>query len=281
MITKILKGLAIFGAGCFAGYIVTTKMLEKKYAKLAQEEIDSVKEVLSRTSAERLARQFERAKTMSEVSVVDPGKVMAKGTNDHEYNKSRIAYHEMAKENIRKRWDEDSGKARVMDEEEEDDDPETDAAGYSEDDYKDEYVERDLTGIDRTSPYVISDKEFCEEFPHHDKISLYYYRGDRTLCGEAEEVISDVDGMIGNDVCDILRVENTAWVRNEPLCTDFEICAVNGSYAEIVAGFGTERKMSLRESEEENGRNIQGKAMSPREKYNRKNSKRWDEEDDE
>lgn len=267
MFKTILKYFVTFGAGSIVGYLVTKKLLEDKYAQLAQEEINSVKEVLGRTTAERFAKQVENAEAKGKkASGVETGKreVNPNGA----YASSRIAYNEMAKDDIRKRWDSEAGCALPMDDEDEEEvEEEVDAAGYSESDHTDDSGERDLTGIDRTNPYLITDIEYNEEFDHHDKLSIYYYSYDNTLCDENEKIISDVEGTVGGDVLDILRVQNVAWVRNEPLCTDYEICAVRGSYAELVSGIIPTV--------------VRQKASSPREDYNRKNKNRMDHDDEE
>lgn len=278
MLKRILSYVVIFGAGCFAGYMVSKKMLEAKYAELAQAEIDSVKEVLGRTSAERLAKQIANVE-VRDISKDDANRVIVKSRNNTDYTNSRIAYHEMAKENIRKRWDEELGAAAEFDEFDEDEtaeeEPETDDAGYSEADHEDTYVERDLTGIDRTEPYIITDQEFAEEFPHHDKASLYYYLGDGTLCGEDEEIIPDIPSTVGFDVLDIMRTEKIAWVRNEPLGVDFEICAVQSGYGEAMIGVRHGEDISKTKP-----LTAEPKILTPRERYERKNNKQWSEDDE-
>ena len=122
---------------------------------------------------------------------------------------------------------------------------------------------RDLTHIDRTQPYVISGEEYTDEFEHHDKISLYYYVLDDTLANEREEVMDDIDGTVGWDVFKVLEMQNCAWVRNEPLGIDYEICAVRNSYAQAVHG--------IRQDEN----------LSPRERYLRQQKRREKDEDDE
>jgi len=125
--------------------------------------------------------------------------------------------------------------------EEEEEDPVTDAAGKTEE-------EMDLTQVDRTSPYIIDDQEFTNEFDHHDKISLYYYREDDVLCDEHEEVINDIEEKVGYDAIAALDMQTTVWVRNEPLCIDYEIISINKSYAELVHRIGVEPNLSPREA---------------------------------
>ena len=65
------------------------------------------------------------------------------------------------------------------------------------------------------------------------KISLYYYRVDDILCEESEEVIEDVEAVIGYDALalDIPRF-------GCDLCIDYEVISINKSYAEQIHGLG-------------------------------------------
>ncbi len=272
---RIILGLVIFTAGGAAGFLIAKKVLEKKYAQLAQEEIDSVKEVLGRNAAERLAKKVEDAEAVR----TNPDGVLDRrmGNAPTQYNNAKIAYNEMAKENVLRRWDSDAGLARVVEEEdiEEDDESDsddeddtgnaglTDAAGMYEGDYIDTTTIRDLSGVDRARPYLISDIEYNEEFDHHDKISLYYYTEDDVLCDENEEVVDDIDDTVGWEVFNVLETQTSAWVRNEPAGIDYEICSVRTSYASFVHG------IQLDDDE----------AMSPREKYYKKQKRREDDDE--
>lgn len=59
---NIIKSVVIFAAGASAGAIVTWKLIKEKYKKLAQEEIDSVKELYS----EKISKVLERTEPLEE-----------------------------------------------------------------------------------------------------------------------------------------------------------------------------------------------------------------------
>ena len=256
----VLTHTAALAVGTGVGYLVAKKVLEEKYAQLAQEEIESVKEYFGKSSAERLAAAVEEAE--KERATTNPNGALSRNSLDQgktAYGRSKTAYHEMTKENIRKRWDSERGGAvETSDDEDESDEPVKDAAGCYEGDMENSESQKDLSDVDRTAPYVISVEEFTDEFHHHDKISLYYYTEDEVLCDEHEEVVLDIDGTVGREVFDTFEEgENIAWARNERIGIDYEICAVAGSFAEIVHG---------------------GRSMSPRERYQRK--QKWSDEDE-
>jgi hypothetical protein len=237
---QYLVPVAIFVAGAAVGFLVGKKVYESYYANLAQEEIDSVKTQFSRD------RAAERAKSDNSTSEEDGLKRMGTaltrssldGTKTNQYDKAKRNYNLVQTSEI--------------DDEEEDDEELTggtdvDAAGQTEADMDDVYTERDLSDIDRTLPYLIDDREYSEEFDSHDKISLYYYRVDDVLCEESEAIIDDIDNTVGYDAISRLDAQTTCWVRNEPLGIDYEIVAINKSFAETVYGLGISPNMSPRE----------------------------------
>lgn len=236
-----------FAVGAAAGFFVAKKVFEEKYAQLAQEEIDSVKEIFGRhyepcdaddNRADGIGpgmeSEFDEPRT-------NPNGVMARSSLNT-YSKS-----ETAKKNYNlsacTKGDEVVVNPSEDDESEEDD--EEGPEGYP---VKDDGTERDLEGVDRTEPYLISDREYSEEFPEHDKISLYYYTFDDVLCNENEEPMDDIDGTVGQDaMAELSDGTMCVWVRNEPLSIDYEICAVRNSYAQAVHGINLNENLSPRE----------------------------------
>lgn len=170
---------------------------------------------------------------------------------------AKVAYHDMAKEALKEQLGIGIGKSSIEHYNVFDKQPEslTDAAGYAEGEIEGEPAERDLSDIDRTQPYVISSEEYNDEFIHHDKLSIYYYILDDVLCDEHEQPMDDIAGTIGYDCFKILENQSAAWVRNERLAIDYEICVVRSSYAEVVQG-------------------IPAKILSPREAYQKKQVRR-------
>lgn len=276
------------------GYLVAKKMLEDQYADLAQEEIDDVKAFyemkIDRVVKEAMDEngmtdeEYEEKRTVApdEVralkaegytvteiadklglsdmvvkSVIEPGATAALVRPDNVRPGAKVAYHDMAKEALKEQLGIGIGKSSIEHYNVFDKQPEslTDAAGYAEGEIEGEPAERDLSDIDRTQPYVISSDEYNDEFIHHDKLSIYYYILDDVLCDEHEQPMDDIAGTIGYDCFKILENQSAAWVRNERLAIDYEICVVRSSYAEVVQG-------------------VPHKAMSPRETYEKRQQRR-------
>lgn len=260
---RIFSLFAAFAAGAAVSFFVTRKFLKEQYTQLAQEEIDSVKEIFGRTtvSDDMYDKKNEGTSNSpigepadSQDSRVNPSAAMTRSSLSLGSVKS-----EQAKQNYHL-IDAQTNANKVEPEDEEADDEEYEDYPHSE---VYDGKERDLTHIDRTQPYVISGEEYTDEFEHHDKISLYYYVLDDTLTDEQEEAMDDIDGTVGWDVFKVLETQSLAWVRNEPLGIDYEICSVNNSYAQAIHGI----------KQDEN--------LSPRERYLRQHRRKEKDEDDE
>lgn len=243
---KTITTVAAFAIGATVGFFAAKKFFEEKYAQLAQEEIDSVKETFGRRYepcdaddnraggiGPGMESEFDEPRS-------NPNGVMARSSLNSQ-SKSEAAKQNY---NLSPSKKTEAADEPLEDEESEEDD-EDGPEGYP---VKDDGTERDLEDVDRTEPYLISDREYSEEFPEHDKISLYYYTFDDVLCNENEEPMDDLDSTVGQDaMSELANGAMTVWVRNEPLSIDYEICAVRNSYAQAVHGIDLNENLSPRE----------------------------------
>lgn len=73
-------------------------------------------------------------------------------------------------------------------------------------------------------PYTISPLQFVNEEPFFDKITLEYFEDD-VLCSEDEEIITDIQAVIGRESLTKFGEyeEDVVYVRNERRSTDYEI----------------------------------------------------------
>lgn len=246
---NILMYLATFLAGAGAGFLTAKLVLEKKYAQLAEEEISSAREYYAKARPTRNPGMENENVAETEVQqesdrgVANPSGVMARKSIENPYEAAKRNYNLIKPTKVEDvepvgTPDEDVDE----DEDSEEDDELRDDAGMSEQDHL------DLTKIDRTQPYLIDDREYTDEFPHHDKVSLYYYRDDDVLCEEDnEEPIDDIEGTVSYDALSVLDMQTTVWVRNEPLGIDYEIIGVRGSYSESILGVRRQEIMTPRE----------------------------------
>lgn len=183
----------MFAVGAAIGSAVTWKVVKTKYEKIAQEEIDSVKEAF----ADRLANLQEQVDDYSEADAAEEWADRAKQIN----------------------WEE----LEDLDEEEEDIGLEgNDLAEYAQ--LASIYTNEEGGAKNMTKkPYVISPDDFGE-LDDYNRISLTYY-ADGIVEDEDREIVNDIDELIGEDSLTHFGEyeDDSVFVRNEYLRTDFEI----------------------------------------------------------
>jgi len=122
--------------------------------------------------------------------------------------------------------------------------PESAYLGYEEDE-TDVTANPDFDSMparDPDRPYIITVDEFMHDSgtDEADKISLLFFEEDETLCDERETVINNVEELVGLENLHHFglgsRDRNALYVRNEKLDTYFEIIRDTRSYAEVVLG---------------------------------------------
>jgi len=92
----------------------------------------------------------------------------------------------------------------------------------------------------------ITDEEFFTSNRDYDKETILYYKKDRVMCFENEEVIMDKEEILGPDYLKWLDVFNTTkvtsaqgkslYLRSTFLKTDYEVILYAGSYEHFVNG---------------------------------------------
>ena len=199
-----LKCVLAFSFGATIGSIVAWKLLEKKYKEIALEQIDSVKEACAR----KLAK--------AEVDEVETEEVDEEETVDNDIPKvSRFEkpdIHEYAARlknmNYKNYASIDTDEGVVVKVEEVDD-------------------------VDR--PYVISPEEY-DELDDYDAVSLTYYEGDGVLTDDMDVPVENVDDVVGSDFMRHFGEyeDDSVFIRNDLLKTDYEILADVRKYSDVV-----------------------------------------------
>lgn len=107
--------------------------------------------------------------------------------------------------------------------------------------------------VSESEPCVISVEAFHEGKPYYDKITLFYYENDDTLSTEEEEILSNVEEIVGEALLSFGEQSgdpDIVYVRNERLSIDYEIIRLMKSYQETVLGFEEEEPPKRRRSNE-------------------------------
>ena len=192
----------MFAVGAAIGSAVTWKVVKTKYEKIAQEEIDSVKEAF----ADQLSNLQEQ---------VD----------------------DYVTEDNAEEWADHAGKIdwseyEDLDEDETDGNPDDTLNDYAR--LIEQYTTNKKGGESDMAqkPYVISPYDFGE-LDGYGQVELTYY-ADGTLEDEDYNIVTDVDELIGSDSLFTFGEyeEDAVFVRNEQLRADFQILKDYRTYEE-------------------------------------------------
>lgn len=190
-----LSKALMFVAGAAIGSIVTWKVIEEKYKRIADEEIESVKEVFKKESSV-IAEQFS---TDEEETEEEPVKVAAV---THAPEKPKITDYAAMTRNL--------GYDTATD-----DKKETDAA-------------------DKEGPYVIHPNDFGMN-DDYDTVSMLYHADDYLTDEQnvlVEDIENSVGFECLNTFGEY--EEDAVYVRNDELKTDYEILRVDSNYKDLA-----------------------------------------------
>ncbi len=234
-----VKILAAFALGCAAGAAVTDILLKKKYSKQLEEAINKYDEEHNNTDIP-VNTSNDDAKPAAPAENTD---IFAQKTLEQtDYTEFlRKKFSEIDRNNfIHKKFLEidrnnpygvltrdNAEDILVQEEHPMDDDEEPDEAAESKE------METVTEVINKAkAPKIIRADDFGE-MPYLDKVELYYYREDGVLATENDEVIHDIQEVVG----DCLRKygfadndESTLYVRNLRRGTDYEIIKIDGEF---------------------------------------------------
>lgn len=192
MNTRLSNTLA-FTVGVAAGASVTYILIKKYFKKIADDEIDTMREYFQNKRAEGIEAIEE-----------EPDDAEVKEARDE---------HQEDKPNIREY-------ASLIKKE-----------NYTS--YSDTVTDKKKEVDDVEKPYVITPEEFGEL--DYSTISLTYYSDD-VLTYESDELVEDVDDIVGADFAEHFGEyeDDSVFIRNDRMKTDFEILADKRNYSDVV-----------------------------------------------
>lgn len=213
------KTILAFILGAAAGGLAAAKVLEHRYNKIIEDELESLQEWRDRIMNAETLGEDEEVVVETDIIVDAKEPIIYKDTPKNE----RIDYTKPTPEELV-----DSYKRLVPFE-----DDEEEIVNYGPED-DEEALDMD------TAIYTISDLDFNTGAPDHDKITITYYEGDDTLADEREEIIPDINYTVGEDTLSkfgyLEHDPDVIYVRNNRISVDFEIIRDYGSYEETVMG---------------------------------------------
>lgn len=197
-----LFSFIMFTTGAAIGSLVTWKAIKTKYERLAQEEIDSVKEEFSRLS--KIRKESNDRQNEDEDEDAEAGGIECNDTDQDdlvEYNNITARYRSSS------------------------DDDETDEEG-------DEWSEGEVPYIN--GPYVISPDDFASSPPGYSAQPLDYFADGILADGWGVEL--DIEETIGEESLEHFGeyADDLLYVRNERKEIDYEVTKDPRTYAEAV-----------------------------------------------
>lgn len=185
-----------FGIGAVAGAAASWYFAKKKYEQIAQEEIDSVKQVFSSMKAADLPKDDIQENDMVPRTKApepkDDRDMMTYATKLNEEGYTNYSNMEIAMPDV-----------------------ETEKFVKSE------------------RPYIISPEEF-DELDDYEAISLTYYADD-VLADDMDYPVEDVDSVVGTDFASHFGEyeDDSVFVRNDRLKADYEILKDERYYSDV------------------------------------------------
>jgi hypothetical protein len=185
----------MFAAGAAVGSAVTWKIVKTRYERIVQEEIESVKDAFTDMMAIQKDSD-EDADDESDTIQVETEVENSNEEDEYEYEPTEADLNEYTR--LAGTYTNEKGGADIMTKE----------------------------------PYVISPYDFGE-IDGYNQIELTYYADD-TLEDDEGNVITDRDKLIGPKALYTFGEyeDDSVFVRNEHLCTDFQILKDYRTYAE-------------------------------------------------
>lgn len=199
----IITNLALFAAGAIVGSAVTWKVIKTKYEQIANEEIESVKEVYSRRYAEDSVQDEPEEDILEEDDEEDEGDDKYIEIEDPSYLRDDYV------EELKLKQEEIISNERYDNKEEE--------------------------NMEYNVPQVISPEEFGE-IEEYETVSLTYYADD-VLADESDIPIQeeDIDDMIGYESLTTFGKyeDDSVFVRNDEYETYYEILLDTRNFADL------------------------------------------------
>ena len=193
--SNTLSKILIFASGAAIGSVVTWKIITDRYSQIIEEELESIKNEILEELEEE--DESEDDDIQEEVESSETDKTM---------------YSEIIKKGGYRNYSNRTPAKQVAPEEEEKEEEEIEDMGR---------------------PYVVSPDDF-DEHDDYEAVTLVYY-SDKVLTDEDDNVIEDVEGMVGEESLNHFGEyeDDSVFVRNDERKTDYEILLDERRFADV------------------------------------------------
>lgn len=100
---------------------------------------------------------------------------------------------------------------------------------------------------DPNGPYIISIDDYMEDDSPFTKLEMTYFEGDETLIDSREQIVPDIDGIVGLKNIDKWGTgttdPNQVYIRNERIEADIEVTRDDNTYSRVVLGIIPEEEL--------------------------------------
>ena len=196
----MMRDTVIFVAGAVIGGVAAYIYAKRKYEKICDEEIESMREFYQEPY-ERPEKEEKNESISHKYRLTD------------EINRAKANYSQLTKDYHEAPSQEEQETMELM----------SNPYPFMADHHPEEPA---------INPYVILGEQFVNEKRNFDKITLMYYAGNGVLVDQTETVQQDIDELIGRESLNHFgeSEDNTLYVRNENLGNDYEVIYVNETY---------------------------------------------------
>ena len=248
-----VKSLIIFMAGFGASGGLTGALTyyftKKKFMKISDERVKSLEEYIEELQMEKLARDLGYGSVVSEEGETD-GKEAGSSEGEENYiPKEDMNFNpnrERPLSNIKAQNDEAYIRySQYSQNQSKIDERYNQIAAELEhpmDSGEDDEYEREMAEAEEwtkqansVSPPIILDENEYDSTGYLDAEELIYYTGDKTVIDESEQIITDVEALLGNTIHESgfdTNSEKYLYVRNYRRSTDYMVTKVHGSYSD-------------------------------------------------
>lgn len=202
------KGFAFlaFTLGAAVGSLVTWKIVKDKYEKIAQEEINNVKERYTILKPEYETEPQETEEVVAVTEVTEENNETTESNEDSNEDSDYMGYATIINKNKYVSSEDEEGGHEVY----------------------------------KFNPYIVTPDEFGE-IPGYDYETLYYY-ADGVLTDDQDVPIENVKNVVGLEFPNHYGEyeEDCVYVRNDELKTDYEILMDIRTFSEAFANDDSE-----------------------------------------
>ena len=243
------------GAGFGAGYLV----FKKKFQKIADEEIESVRQAYAKSAQPKpnlsdIRRDVEEvvATVTSDTIITDEGYSYKTDVQDGDIDADmfRSIYGRVPTDeelivlsakiepgiNIRSQQDHDDYNLR-----------DGNIFEHPQEDPQDEGVDAEVSRS-AVRPYIISSEEWHLNETNYDQIPLTYWADDDVLADDAKRLVVDVEAVVGatnlHRFGTLSNDPDLVYVRNDAFKADYEITKDERNYGEVVHGVDPDARSS-------------------------------------